>query len=76
MYANSSLKVDFNTVLNDLQSTSALAVRNSTSATAEISGDQFYGLTASQIATGANSQSSNTFLTTEPALITAHPWLG
>jgi hypothetical protein len=42
--------------------------------TAEISENQFYGLTSSQIATGANSQSSNTFLTTEPALVTTHPW--
>jgi hypothetical protein len=74
IHANSSLKVDFNTVLNDLGSSSALAVWNSTGATAEISGNQFYGLTASQIATGANSQSSNTFLTTEPALVTTHPW--
>jgi hypothetical protein len=76
VYANTSLNVDFNTVLNDLTSSSALAVRNSTSATAEIMGNQFYGLTNNQIASGLYSLSNNTFLTSEPALITTHPWSG
>jgi len=75
VYANSQLTVDFNTFLNDLSSSSALGVWNSTNGAAEISGDQFYGLTESQIAAGLTSQSSNTFLSSEPALITTHPWL-
>jgi hypothetical protein len=74
VYGNSSLKVDFNTILNDLASSSALAVKNATGTTAEISGNEFYGLNASQIAAGPNSQSNNTFLASEPALITTHPW--
>jgi hypothetical protein len=75
VYSNSSLKVDFNTILNDLASSSALAVKNVTGTTAEISGNEFYGLNASQIAAGPNSQSNNTFLATEPVLIATHPWL-
>jgi hypothetical protein len=74
VYVNSQLTVDFNTFLNDLSSSSVLGTWNSTSATADISGDQFYGLTASQIAAGLSSQSGNTFLSSEPALITTHPW--
>jgi hypothetical protein len=74
VYSNSSLKVDFNTILNDLASSSALAVKNVTGTTAEISGNEFYGLNASQIAAGPNSQSNNTFLATEPVLIATHPW--
>jgi hypothetical protein len=73
-YANSQLTVDFNTFLNDLTSSSVLGVWNSTSGTAEISGNQFYGLTSSQIAAGPDTQTGNTFLTTEPALVTTHPW--
>jgi hypothetical protein len=75
VYGNSQLTVDFNTFLNDLASPSALGVWNSTSATAEISGDQFYGLAPNQIAAGPNTQAGNTFLTSEPPLITTHPWL-
>ena len=75
VYGNSQLTVDFNTFLNDLSSSSVLGVWNSTGATAEISGDQFFGLTPSQIAAGANTQTGNTFLSSEPALITTHPWL-
>ena len=40
----------------------------------QITGNQFFGLTSSQIASGSATQSSNVFLTIEPALITTHPW--
>src|SRR3954447_1155978 len=62
-----------NTILNDLASSSSLAVRNSTAATAQIINNQFFGVTAGQIASGPNTQSGNQFLTTEPVLDESHP---
>jgi Ca2+-binding RTX toxin-like protein len=72
--ANSSLQVSGNTILNDLISFSSIAVWNKTTALAQISSNKFYGLAAAKIASGPNTQSSNTFLLTEPALDTSHPW--
>ena len=63
-----------NTILNDLVSGSSLAVRNSTTATAQITNNKFFGLTSSQIASGPNAQIGDQFLTTEPQLNTTHPW--
>ncbi len=75
LWAGSSLQVTGNQVLNDMSSSSALAVWNAAvSTTAQITGNQFYGLSSSQIASGPATQSSNTFMTTEPALLTMHPW--
>ncbi len=75
LWAGSSLQVTGNQVLNDMSSSSALAVWNAAvSTTAQITGNQFYGLTSSQIASGSATQSSNTFMTTEPTLVTMHPW--
>src|SRR3954452_11355655 len=62
-----------NTILNDLASSSFLAVRNSTAATAQIINNQFFGVTAGQIASGPNTQSGNQFLTTEPVLDESPP---
>ena len=75
LYASSSLQITGNQILNDLSSSSALAVWNAAvSTTAQITGNQFFGLTSSQIASGPATQSSNLFMTTDPALITTHPW--
>ncbi len=75
LYASSSLQVTGNQILNDLSSSSALAVWNAAvSTTAQITSNQFFGLTSSQIASGPATQSSNLFMTTDPALITTHPW--
>src|SRR4051794_30566327 len=63
-----------NTILNDLVSGSTIAVRNSTTATAQITNNKFFGLTSSQIASGPNAQTGDQFLTTEPQLDTTHPW--
>ena len=63
-----------NTIINDLASASSLAVRNSTTAIAQITNNKFFGLTSSQIASGPNTQTGNQFLTTEPQLDTTHPW--
>jgi Ca2+-binding RTX toxin-like protein len=72
--ANSNLQVSGNTILNDLSSPSSLAIWNKTATIAQISGNEFYGLTAAKIASGPNTQSSNTFLVAEPSLDTSHPW--
>jgi len=74
VYASTSLTVSGNTILNDASSSSSLAVNNRTTATAQITGNQFFGLTSSQIAVGPNTQSGNLFLATEPILNTSHPW--
>ena len=70
------LSVSGDAILNDLNSASALAVSNQTSAVAQLSSDQFYGLTSNQIVSGANTQTGDTLLATEPALSTTHPWTG
>jgi len=75
LWTSSSLQITGNQILNDLSSSSALVVWNAAvTTTAQITGNQFYGLTSSQIASGPATQSSNTFMTTEPALLTMHPW--
>jgi Ca2+-binding RTX toxin-like protein len=74
LIANSALQVTGNTILNDLNSTSARAVNNATGVNAVISGNSFYGLTSGQIVTGPATQSGNSFLSSEPSLDTSHPW--
>jgi hypothetical protein len=75
VYTSSSLQITGNQVLNDLSSAGALAVWNTAvTTTAQITGNQFFGLSSSQIASGPATQSSNLYLATEPTLITTHPW--
>src|SRR5216683_2354047 len=80
VHPSSSLQITGNQILNDLSNSGSTAVWNATgttnppSITAQITGNQFWGLTSSQIVSGAGSQSSNVFLSTEPALVTTHPW--
>src|SRR5919107_1797070 len=52
--------------INNNKSGSPLAVKNATTTTAQITGNSFHGLTASQIASGPNAQTGNQFLATEP----------
>ncbi|MGD9615808.1 MAG: Ig-like domain-containing protein [Alphaproteobacteria bacterium] len=68
-----SLLISGNTIIND-KSGWALAVRNVTTATAQITGNDFYGLTSSQIASGSNTQTGSQFLPTRPSLDTTQPW--
>jgi hypothetical protein len=75
VHAGSSLTVTGNTILNDLQSPSASAVWNATSANASVTGNSFYGLPAAQIMRGSAAVSGSTMLTTEPALVTTPPWM-
>ncbi len=74
--ANSSLTVSGNTIVNDLGS-SALVVNNRSSATVSITNNTTYGLTQSQIASGASTQSGNTYApqSSEPAANTSAPYL-
>jgi Ca2+-binding RTX toxin-like protein len=74
-YAGSSLDVTGNTVLNDLNKPAAYFVYNqTTSVTANITGNMTYGLTPAQIAFGPATVSGNTTLATEPALDTSPPF--
>ena len=74
VYANSSLTVTGNTILNDLSSPSASAVLNATTAPVTVTGNAIYGLPASQIVSGTATVSGNTTLSTEPALVTTSPF--
>jgi hypothetical protein len=61
VYNNTSIWVTGNQIFNDSLSPSVLAVRNTTTAIAEITGNQFYGLTESQVAVGPNTLLDNLF---------------
>jgi hypothetical protein len=61
VYDNTSIWVTGNQIFNDSLSPSVLAVRNTTTAIAEITGNQFYGLTESQVAVGPNTLLDNLF---------------
>ena len=70
IYPSSSLLVSDNTIVNDHTAQIVTAVRNDTSETAKISGNQVWGLTLSQIASGPATVSGTVFLPTRP------PWAG
>ncbi|MBV8094364.1 MAG: right-handed parallel beta-helix repeat-containing protein [Acetobacteraceae bacterium] len=72
--SNSSLTVTGNTIINDLNSPSAVAVVNDTPAIATISNNSIYGLTSDEIAHGPAAISGNVFLSSEPALDTSSPY--
>ncbi len=74
--SGSSLQVTNNTILDDMSSPSSLGVYNASTASAVISGDSFFGLSAARIASGPNSQSGLTFLSAEPALNTSSNFAG
>ena len=73
-YANSSLQVSGNTIINDLNRSSAALLYNQTGVSADISNNQIYGLSSNRIALGTAAVSGNTNLATEPALDTSSPW--
>src|ERR1700730_2779038 len=70
VYDNTSIQIVGNQILNDLSSSSVLAVDNRTNATAQIADNQFWGLSPNQIAAGPNTQLTNQFLDSEPTLDT------
>jgi hypothetical protein len=67
-YANSSVSISNNVILNDLPSSSAVAVLNQSTITAGFTINQVFGLTQQQIAKGPVSASGTTFLTSEPPI--------
>ncbi len=71
LYADGSLTVAGNTILNDDTGASTTAVKNATSTTASITGNSLYGW--SNIASGPVTLSGNTTLSTEPALSSLSP---
>ena len=76
-YAASSLTISGNTILNDEPVAGARAIVNNSTVTVNFSDNSVYGLTASQLAggTGGVDVSSTTFLTTEPTISDAPPFM-
>jgi hypothetical protein len=74
VYANSSLLIQNSLIENDLGAGDALAVWNASGVTATISGNSVFGLNSSQILNGSANIAGMTFMTTEPAIPTKHPW--
>jgi Ca2+-binding RTX toxin-like protein len=73
-YAGSSLTIADNVVVNDLKNSGSL-LSNATNVTARLSGNDVYGLTSGQIATGPASTSGTSYLSARPSLDTSSPWL-
>jgi Ca2+-binding RTX toxin-like protein len=74
-WAVSSLLIEDNTIVNQLNKISALGLKNYSSVTADIADNGIYGLSDARLASGANVQSGNTVLATLPTIDTSHPWL-
>ena len=73
LYSNSSLSISNNLFVNQLTAHTPIAVNNYTPYVAQISGNQFYGLTPAQVANGANTQSGDTFLSVGAGDRLCHP---
>jgi hypothetical protein len=66
LWATSSFSMNGFTLVNDLASSSALGVWNTTGATAQLSNGTVYGLTNAQIASGPNTKTNVQIVTTRP----------
>jgi hypothetical protein len=73
-YPGTNIQITNNTIINDLHSSSAVAVLNQLTIPVTLTGNDVYGLTSSQITKGPASVSGTTLLTSEPPLYTTHPW--
>ena len=62
-----------NTVVNERAN--PLFLVNAGGETASITNNKFFGLTAAQIASGANAQSGDVFLSVKPFIASSHPWV-
>ena len=69
-----SVTISTNTILNDLNKSSASAVWNKTTANITFSNNQVYGLTATQLINGTGTASKTTTLTKEPTVNMSPPW--
>ena len=79
VYANNSLDVTGNTILNDLPVGTGVAVLNHAATlglttSANLSGNNFYGFDPARLVMGAGSLSANTTLNTEPTYSQSSPW--
>ena len=75
-YAGSSLTITNNVIVNDRQTSGArLLYNNAPTVTANISGNDVYGLTSDQMVLGSATVSGTTFLSARPSLDTTSPWL-
>jgi hypothetical protein len=74
-YANSSLTVSGNTILNDKKVAGARAIVNNTTTGVNVTGNSVYGLSAAQIANGPVNVAGTTYLAAEPAISTAPPYV-
>jgi Ca-dependent carbohydrate-binding module xylan-binding len=74
VYPGTNIQIIDNTILNDLHTSSAVAVLNQTTTPVTFSNNDVFGLTSSQIAKGPAIVSGTTVLTTEPPLYTTHSW--
>lgn len=77
-WANNSLAITGNTILNDL-GPNGLAVLNQSAANglnvaAQIDGDSFYGFAQNRLLSGAGAVTNASYLTSEPAYSTTSPW--
>ncbi|MBN9563184.1 MAG: right-handed parallel beta-helix repeat-containing protein [Alphaproteobacteria bacterium] len=73
LHAGQSFQVSGNTIVNDMAS--ATMVWNQGAGTAQLSGNQLFGIPAGKILSGAGSETGDTVLTTRPTLdTTSHPY--
>ncbi|SHK39362.1 Ca2+-binding protein, RTX toxin-related [Roseomonas rosea] len=75
-HAGSSLQMSDNSFINELGSSSARLLYNQTGATASVTGNDVFGLSPAQMASGPAKVSGNATLAKEPALDTSSPWEG
>jgi len=74
-WADSSLLIEGNTIVNEHPARSAKGLLNANpNVVAEITDNNIYGLAPDRIAVGNNVQSGNDTLTTKPPIDTSHPW--
>jgi Ca-dependent carbohydrate-binding module xylan-binding len=74
LYANSSLLVSGNTIVNDLTAHVPVGVFNPNGVATTLAGNKVYGLTAAQLTSGPATVSGTTFLTAPPVLDTSSHW--
>jgi len=74
VYANSSLTVSGNTIVNDLTANTPTGIWNASGTAMTVANNQVYGLTAAQLTSGSATVSGTTFLTSRPVLDTTSNW--
>jgi len=76
LYSNLALSINNNTLVSQLTANPTVAFKNYTPYTAQLSGNQFYGVSSAAVAMGANVQVGDSFLSSLPTIdSTSHPWV-